>query len=269
MTAVYIIDGASQATGGTGWGSRPGLSARSWNPRWGVVSPRPDTWVRPPTAETGARPPRGRRAARQASCNPAISQLVPGGCKCPGSPPHPPTPLSTRLEGVEEEETDNNLELWRKSWVLLSVGHLVTPLARVSKPLAPFTFSGSSWKQGRSFSESNFDPSRDNTILRFLLLVVVMVRVREEDASGLEINFEEEENADGLPLEGKLLIHPLNLQVKPNFGKNQNLFTPLKGCLGSESDSLLSIDCGRPHLQDVFKFLCQLFSYGKIQTYMK
>lgn len=174
-----------------------------------------------------------------------------------------------RLKGVEEEETDNNLELWRKSWVLLSVGHLVTPLARVSKPLAPFTFSGSSWKQGRSFSESNFDPSRDNTILRFLLRVVVVVRVREEDASGLEINFEEEENADGLPLKGKLLIHPLNLQVKPIFGKNQNLFTPLKGCLGSESDSLLSIDCGRPHLQDLFKFLCQLFSYGKIQTYMK
>ena len=93
------------------------------------------------------------------------------------------------MKGVEEEKTDNNLELWRKSWVLLCVGHLVTVLVRVSKPLAPFTFSGSFWKQGRYFSESNFDPSRDNTIERFLLRVVVVVRVREEDASGPVINF--------------------------------------------------------------------------------
>ena len=104
MKAASVIDSALRA-----------LTARSWNLLCGSCLSRAGRLDAPcPCGDERAATRRSAGGSPRLG-NPAVFQLEPVGYKCPGSPPHPPTPLSTRLKGVEEEETCNNLELWSKS----------------------------------------------------------------------------------------------------------------------------------------------------------
>lgn len=116
MKAASVIDSALRATRetGWGWGGGLGLTARSWNLLCGSCLSRAGHLHAPcPFGDARAATRRSAGGSPRLG-NPAVSQLEPVGCKCLGSPPHPPTPLSTQLKGVEEEETCNNLELWSK-----------------------------------------------------------------------------------------------------------------------------------------------------------
>lgn len=101
VKAVYVIGGASRATGGTGWGSLARADcAPLESALWALALSRPDAWARPPAAQ----PPAGQQGGR-AGDSPRLLQhrLLPTGARRLEKPrdslSHPPPQSPAGLKG--------------------------------------------------------------------------------------------------------------------------------------------------------------------------